>query len=110
MNLSIFSGSANPPLAKAIAQDPGRALGRVVLQRFPDGELHVEIQESVRGHDVYLIQPTSPPVQRIFVTDSVARPASMPLPLQVVSLGSLLAEAITRLHNQRPLSDLLIHS
>lgn len=62
MNLTIFSGSANQPLAEAVMQKLGLPLGRVVLQRFPDGELHVEIQESVRGHDVYLIQPTSPPV------------------------------------------------
>jgi ribose-phosphate pyrophosphokinase len=62
MTLTIFSGSANHPLAEAIAHQLGVPLGRVDLQRFPDGECHVEIHESVRGHDVYLIQPTSPPV------------------------------------------------
>jgi len=34
----------------------------VALERFPDSELHVEVQESVRGHNVYIIQPTCPPV------------------------------------------------
>ena len=62
MQLTILSGSANLPLAEAIAEKLGLSLGSRSLQRFPDGELHVEIQESVRGHDVYLIQPTSPPV------------------------------------------------
>jgi ribose-phosphate pyrophosphokinase len=40
----------------------GYGLGRCQFERFPDGELHVEVQESVRGHDVYVIQPTSRPV------------------------------------------------
>jgi ribose-phosphate pyrophosphokinase len=61
MNLTILSGSANRPLAEAIAQKLDVRLGQTVVQRFPDGELHVEIQESVRGRDVYVIQPTSPP-------------------------------------------------
>jgi ribose-phosphate pyrophosphokinase len=78
MNLSIFSGSANPRLAEVIARNLEMSLGRVVLQRFPDGELHVEIQESVRGHDVYLIQPTSPPVEAhllelLFLADACRR-------------------------------------
>jgi ribose-phosphate pyrophosphokinase len=62
INLTIFSGSANVTLARAITERLSLRLGNCVLQRFPDGELHVEVQESVRGHDVYLIQPTSPPV------------------------------------------------
>ncbi len=62
MDLTILSGSANLSLAEVIAEKLGLQLGSRVLRCFPDGELHVEIQESVRGHDVYLIQPTSPPV------------------------------------------------
>jgi ribose-phosphate pyrophosphokinase len=62
MSLTLFAGSANPSLAEAIAEKLALRLGGVLLQRFPDGELHIEIQETVRGHDVYLIQPTSPPV------------------------------------------------
>lgn len=63
MNRIIFAGSANLPLAEAIADELDLRLGKRSLQRFPDGELQVEIQESVRGHDVYLIQPTSPPAE-----------------------------------------------
>ena len=59
----LFAGSANLPLADAVATALGARLGRRDLGRHPDGELHVEIQESVRGHDVYLLQPTSPPAE-----------------------------------------------
>jgi ribose-phosphate pyrophosphokinase len=62
MGLTILSGSANCALAESIAKKAGLQLGRRILERFPDGELHIEIQESVRGDDVYLIQPTCPPV------------------------------------------------
>jgi ribose-phosphate pyrophosphokinase len=62
MSLTILAGSANLLLAEAIAEKLGLRLGSVLVQRFPDGEVHIEIQETVRGHDVYLVQPTSPPV------------------------------------------------
>jgi ribose-phosphate pyrophosphokinase len=62
MPLTMFTGSANVPLAAAVAEQLEMPLGSRRLQRFPDGELHVEIEESVRGHDVYLIQSTTSPV------------------------------------------------
>jgi ribose-phosphate pyrophosphokinase len=62
MSLKILSGSANHPLAKNIARKAEVQLVERILERFPDGELHIEIRESVRGHDVYIIQPTCPPV------------------------------------------------
>ena len=61
MQMTLFTGQANQPLAEAIAGRLGCDLGRCLVERFPDSELHVELQTSVRGHDVYLIQPTSPP-------------------------------------------------
>lgn len=63
MNLSLFAGTANVPLAQSVAGELGVSLGERVLERFADGELHVEIQESVRGRDVFLFQPTAPPVE-----------------------------------------------
>jgi ribose-phosphate pyrophosphokinase len=63
MNLSVFAGTANQPLAEAVAAGLGVRLGERVLERFPDGELHVELAGTVRGNDVFLIQPTSPPVE-----------------------------------------------
>ncbi|CAL4937700.1 unnamed protein product [Urochloa decumbens] len=59
--LRIFSGSANPQLAHEIACYLGMDLGRVNIKRFADGEIYVQLQESVRGCDVFLVQPTCPP-------------------------------------------------
>ena len=50
MNLKILSGSANLPLTEKIAKNLGVQRSQVLLERFPDSELHFEIQESVRGH------------------------------------------------------------
>src|SRR3990172_4009395 len=62
MSVTLISGSANPALTESVAARLGvKAAGRV-LERFPDGELHVQVQEDLRGHDVYLLQPTGPPV------------------------------------------------
>ncbi|MBC7217259.1 MAG: ribose-phosphate pyrophosphokinase [Candidatus Caldatribacterium sp.] len=60
-HLKVFSGSANPPLAQEICWYLDIPLGRVDLGRFPNGEIRVRIEESVRGCDVFVIQPTSPP-------------------------------------------------
>lgn len=60
--LKIFTGTANPGLAKEIADYLGVSLGDLRIQRFSDGEIGVTNNESVRGADVFLIQPTCPPV------------------------------------------------
>ncbi|MBI4161381.1 MAG: ribose-phosphate pyrophosphokinase [Acidobacteria bacterium] len=60
--LKIFSGSAHPGLAREIAEPLGLPLGRIQVSRFPDGECYCQILENVRGADVFLIQPTCPPV------------------------------------------------
>lgn len=60
--LRLFSGSANVPLAQEVARYLGMDLGPMVRKRFADGELYVQIQESIRGCDVYLVQPTCHPV------------------------------------------------
>ncbi|WP_343277561.1 ribose-phosphate pyrophosphokinase [Kamptonema sp. UHCC 0994] len=60
--LRLFSGSANTPLAQEVARYLGIDLGPMVRKRFADGELYIQIQESIRGCDVYLIQPTCQPV------------------------------------------------
>jgi ribose-phosphate pyrophosphokinase len=62
MDLKLFTGSANPGLAQAVARALDTPMAACVAERFPDGELHLEIHESVRGHDIYLLQPTCPPV------------------------------------------------
>ena len=78
MNLKILSGSANLFLAERIAKSLGVQRSRALVERFPDSELHVEIQESVRGADVYIVQPTCPPVDEhllelLFMADACRR-------------------------------------
>ena len=58
----LFSCTANVPLSRAIVEYLGRDLARAEVRRFSDGEIFVEIQESVRGSDCYVIQPTCHPV------------------------------------------------
>jgi ribose-phosphate pyrophosphokinase len=60
--LKLFSGSANTELSQEVAQYLGVDLGPMVRKSFADGELYIQIQESIRGCDVYLIQPTCQPV------------------------------------------------
>ena len=61
MNVRIFTGNSNPELARAICAYLGTDLGRARVGKFSDGETRVEIDESVRGADVYVIQSTSTP-------------------------------------------------
>jgi ribose-phosphate pyrophosphokinase len=60
--LRLFSGSANIRLSQEVARYLGMDLGPMVRKRFADGELYIQIQESIRGCDVYLMQPTCYPV------------------------------------------------
>lgn len=60
--LKLFSGSANVELSEEVARYLGVDLGPMVRKSFADGELYIQIQESIRGCDVYLIQPTCQPV------------------------------------------------
>jgi ribose-phosphate pyrophosphokinase len=60
--LKVFSGRANIALAEKIARHLGDSLGRVTLSNFPDGENSVRIDEDVRGRDIFVVQPTCPPV------------------------------------------------
>ncbi len=60
--LRILSGTANPELAREVAEYMGLSLSPVKISPFSDGEIYVQVQESVRGLDCFLIQPTSTPV------------------------------------------------
>ncbi len=61
-NLRIFTGNANPKLADDICAYLGIPLGKAEVSHFPDGETKIRIEEDIRGRDVYIVQPTSPPV------------------------------------------------
>lgn len=76
--VKVFSGRANTPLAKEICDYLNLPLGKINIQPFSDGELYVQIQESVRGCDVFVIQPTCPPVNEnimelLIVLDALKR-------------------------------------
>jgi len=60
-SLMIFTGNANPQLAEAVVSHLGIQLGRAVVGRFSDGEAMVELQENVRGRDVFVLQSTCEP-------------------------------------------------
>jgi ribose-phosphate pyrophosphokinase len=63
----LFSGTANPDLARKIAQHIGVTLGEAKLQRFADGEVYFQLLENVRGVDVFVVQPTCYPVDQHLV-------------------------------------------
>lgn len=76
--LKIFTGNANPGLAREIAQYLGVSLGEARVTRFFDGEIQVRINESVRGADVFIVQPTCRPVNEhlmelLVMVDAVRR-------------------------------------
>ncbi len=60
-NLTLFSGNANPELATQIAEILGVQLGKIMVGRFSDGEINVEVMENVRGRDIFIVQPTCAP-------------------------------------------------
>lgn len=61
-NVKIFAGNSNLELAKKIAEKCGLNLGKTEILRFKDGEVYIEIEETVRGRDVFIVQSTSEPV------------------------------------------------
>ncbi len=74
--MRIFSGNANRPLAQAIADAIGTPLGEMNCNRFPDGEVKVQVMEDVRGADVFLVQPTTTNdflMELLVMTDALRR-------------------------------------
>ena len=59
---TLVAGTANPALAAGIACELGVQLGACAIERFPDGEISVRLGNTVRGREVFILQPTSPPV------------------------------------------------
>jgi ribose-phosphate pyrophosphokinase len=111
MSLKILAGSANLSLAEHIARNVNVKLVRRVLERFPDGELHIELQESVRGHDVYLVQPTCPRVDEhlfelLLMADACRRAGAIHLTAVIPYFGY--ARQDRRAHGREPLSVRLI--
>ena len=63
-DLTLFTGNANPELAREVASQLGIGIGRATVSTFSDGEVNVEIMENVRGADVYVMQPTCAPASK----------------------------------------------
>src|SRR6187200_2961854 len=63
-DLKVFSGSAHPELTREIASFLGVGVGQARLRRFPDSEVSFQIDENIRGTDVFIVQPTSNPVDQ----------------------------------------------
>lgn len=77
-NLMVFTGNANPLLAKGVTEKLGLPLGKAVVSKFSDGEIMVEINENVRGKDVFVLQSTCSPtndslMEVILMVDALKR-------------------------------------
>ncbi|MGD9660200.1 MAG: ribose-phosphate pyrophosphokinase [Porticoccaceae bacterium] len=77
-NLMVFSGNANPDLAKETARNLGLPVGNALVSKFSDGENNIQIHENVRGQDVFIIQPTCAPtndsvMELVFMADALRR-------------------------------------
>ena len=77
-NMVVFTGNANPALAQDVAKQLGLPLGKVVVDRFSDGEINVEILENVRDMDAFVVQPTCAPgndnlMELLLLVDAIKR-------------------------------------
>lgn len=111
MSLEILSGSANGALAESIAKQLGLRFTQRTLTRFPDGELHIEIHESIRGCDVYLVQSTYPPVDEHYfelflLADACRRAGTTHLTAVIPYFGY--ARQDRRAHGREPVSTRLV--
>lgn len=79
-NMMIFTGNANPALAEAVVQHLGIPLGKAKVGKFSDGEVAIELQENVRGKDIFIVQPTCAPtndsLMEVLVMSDALRRAS----------------------------------
>jgi ribose-phosphate pyrophosphokinase len=91
-SLMLFTGNANPPLAEAVANRLQIPLGKATIGRFSDGEIMVEIGENVRGRDIFIVQPTSPPtndhlMELLLMTDAIRRASAYRITAVIPYLG-----------------------
>ena len=103
--LMIFAGNANPELAQDIAKKLHIPMGQATVGRFSDGETTVEINENVRGHDVFIIQPTCYPtndnLMELIVMADALRRASATLPY-ALKFAPFPARAVCKMFSAGP--------
>ena len=90
--LALFAGNANPALAQDIARHLMVPLGRAYVGRFSDGEVNLELMENVRGRDVFIVQPTCPPVndnlmELLIMSDACRRASARSVTAVVADFG-----------------------
>ncbi|NGX42734.1 MAG: Ribose-phosphate pyrophosphokinase [Chlamydiae bacterium] len=88
----LFSGSSHPVLAQEVADYLGIELGKVVLDRFPDGEISLQVQENVRGRDVFVIQtvaldPNNYLMELLIMVDSLRRASARSIAVVIPYYG-----------------------
>ena len=110
-DLKIFSGTANQALARRITDYLGVPLGDVALGKFPDGEISCKVNEDIRGRDVFLIQPTCPPVDEHFfelflMADACRRAGAIHVTAVIPYFGY--ARQDRRAHGREPVSMRLV--
>ena len=88
----VFTGNANPELARAIVNQLRMPLGKAIVDRFSDGEIMVEIMEDVRGRDVFIVQPTCQPtndnlMELLVMVDAIRRSSAYRITTVIPYLG-----------------------
>ncbi|MDY3052584.1 MAG: ribose-phosphate pyrophosphokinase [Ndongobacter sp.] len=101
VGMKVFSGTSNRPLAEKICQELGVRLGDLHVGRFADGEINVTVNETVRGFDVFLIQPTSYPVndtlmEALIIADAFKRASVATINLVIPYYGYARQDRKTR--------------
>jgi ribose-phosphate pyrophosphokinase len=109
--ISIFTGNAHPQLAGDIARQMNRPLGRIEVTQFRDGETHVQIMDDIRGADVFIVQPTSPPVNQnlmelLIMIDAANRASAGRITAVIPYYGYARQEKKT--HGREPISAKLV--
>ena len=100
-DIKIFTGNANPELAKEIADILGVPLGKAEVTAFSDGETRMQIDESVRGCDVFIVQPTSQPVNQhlmelLILVDAIRRASARRISVVIPYYGYARQERKTK--------------
>lgn len=88
----LFSGTSHPELAKEIAQCLGTTLGHVIIERFPDGEISLQIQDNVRGRDVFVLQtvaldPNNLLMELLIMIDALKRASARSIAVVIPYFG-----------------------
>jgi len=109
--VQILSGSAHPELAKSVANHLNLPLTPIEIKRFKDGEIYCRIEKSVRGNTVFVIQPTSPPVndhlvELLIIVDALKRASAREINVVMPYFGYCRQDRKTR--NREPITARLV--